>query len=219
MGQKAGKVLSAHFRTLDALMSATSEELTAIPDIGEITAQNIVSWFASPQSRHLIESLRAAGVNLESRESAAGDQLSGKTFVLTGTLERFTRDEAKARIEALGGKVSGSVSKKTTYVVAGEAAGSKLRKAHELGIPVLSEEELTSLLNPDDRYQTGGLCHSMAESHRIFYCGTSRLPGQKRPRARMNSTQAACVERVPYWGKQFPGRERHHRMLWRQNPR
>lgn len=146
VGQKAGKVLSAHFRTLDALMAATIEELTAIPDIGEITARNIVSWFESPQSRHLIESLRAAGVNLESREAPAGDQLAGKTFVLTGTLEHFTRDEAKARIEALGGKVSGSVSKKTTYVVAGEAAGSKLRKANELGIPVLTEEDLIGLL-------------------------------------------------------------------------
>ena len=127
-------------------MAATIEELTAIPDIGEITARNIVSWFESPQSRHLIESLRAAGVNLESREAPAGDQLAGKTFVLTGTLEHFTRDEAKARIEALGGKVSGSVSKKTTYVVAGEAAGSKLRKANELGIPVLTEEDLIGLL-------------------------------------------------------------------------
>ena len=116
-----------------------------MPDIGGITARSLISWFQSPQSRHLIETLREAGVNLESHEAPAGDKLAGKTFVLTGALERFTRDQAGAMIEAQGGKVSGSVSKKTSYVVAGEAAGSKLRKAQELGIPVLTEEEVLAL--------------------------------------------------------------------------
>ena len=146
VGQKAAKVLAVQFGSLDALMAADEEALTAVPDIGAVTAQSLMAWFHSPQSIHLIHTLRDAGVNLLSREAPAGDQLAGKTFVLTGTLEGFTRDEAKARIEALGGKVSGSVSRKTTYVVAGEAAGSKLRKAQELGVPVLTESELVALL-------------------------------------------------------------------------
>ena len=146
VGQKAGQVLARQFGSLDALMAADVETLTAVPDIGGITAQSIVDWFRSEQSRHLIETLRAAGVNFESHAAPVGDALAGKTFVLTGTLEQFTRDEAKAMIEAQGGKVSGSVSKKTSYVVAGEAAGSKLRKAQELGIPVLSESDLLTML-------------------------------------------------------------------------
>ena len=145
VGQKAGKVLAARFGTLDAI-AASEEELTAVPDIGGITARSLLQWFQSPQSIHLIDTLREAGVNLESHEEPVGDQLAGKIFVLTGTLERFTRDEAGAMIEAQGGKVSGSVSKKTSYVVAGEAAGSKLRKAQELGIPVLTEEEFLTML-------------------------------------------------------------------------
>ena len=146
VGQKAGKILAARFGSLDALMAATEEELTAVPDIGGITAQSIVEWFRNPQSVHLIETLRLAGVNMLSLEAPVGDKLAGKTFVLTGTLEGFTRDEAGAKIEALGGKVSRSVSKKTSYVVAGEAAGSKLKKANELGIPVLTEAEFLALL-------------------------------------------------------------------------
>ena len=146
VGQKAGQVLARQFGSLDALMAADVETLTAVPDIGGITAQSIVDWFRNEQSRHLIETLRAAGVNFESHAAPVGDALAGKTFVLTGTLEQFTRDEAKAMIEAQGGKVSGSVSKKTSYVVAGEAAGSKLRKAQELGIPVLSESDLLTML-------------------------------------------------------------------------
>ena len=127
-------------------MAASEEELTAVPDIGGITAHSIVEWFRSPQSRHLIQTLQEAGVNMKSLEKPVGDKLAGKTFVLTGTLEHFTREEAGAQIEAQGGKVSGSVSRKTSYVVAGEAAGSKLKKANELGIPVLNEEELVRLL-------------------------------------------------------------------------
>ncbi|MTQ97347.1 NAD-dependent DNA ligase LigA [Pseudoflavonifractor sp. BIOML-A6] len=146
VGQKAGKILAARFGSMDALLAAGEEDFTAVPDIGGITAKSLLEWLHSPQSAHLIQSLRDAGVNMESRETPAGDALAGKTFVLTGSLEQFTRDEAGAMIEAQGGKVSGSVSKKTSYVVAGEAAGSKLRKAEELGIPVLSETEFLQLL-------------------------------------------------------------------------
>ena len=147
VGQKAGKVLAGRFGTLDALMAADAETLTAVPDIGAITAQSLLEWFRSPQSVHLIETLRAAGVSFQSTEAPVGEALAGKTFVLTGTLEHLGRKEATERIEAQGGKVSGSVSKKTSYVVAGEAAGSKLQKAGELGIPVLSEAELLAMLD------------------------------------------------------------------------
>ncbi|MGM9539048.1 MAG: NAD-dependent DNA ligase LigA [Candidatus Onthomonas sp.] len=146
VGSKAAQTLSRKFQTLDALMEATEEELTAVEDIGAITAQSLIQWFQSPQSRHLIQALREEGVSFQSTEEAVGDALAGKTFVLTGTLTRFSRSEAKKLLEAQGAKVSGSVSKKTSYVVAGEAAGSKLTKAQELGVPVLSEEELLSLL-------------------------------------------------------------------------
>ena len=146
VGQKTGKVLAARFRTMDALENASLEELTAVDDIGEITARSILDWFASPQSRHLLTRLREAGVNMEAAEQGSDQRFAGLTFVLTGTLEHFTRDEAAGRIEALGGKSAGSVSKKTSYVVAGEAAGSKLRKAQELGVPVLSEAEFLAML-------------------------------------------------------------------------
>ena len=146
VGQKAGKILAARFQTLENLQNATLEELTAVDDIGEITARNILDWMASPQSRHLIDRLREAGVNMTAAEQGSDRRFEGMTFVLTGTLEKFTRDEASEMIEARGGKSSGSVSKKTTYVVAGEAAGSKLRKAQELGITVLSEDEFLELL-------------------------------------------------------------------------
>lgn len=146
VGQKAAKVLAAQFGSLDALCAATVEELTCINDVGEITARNVVDWLSSEQSCHLIEELRSHGVNMTSQAQPIGDKLAGKTFVLTGTLERFTRDQASEMIEMAGGKVSGSVSKKTSYVVAGEAAGSKLKKANELGIPVLSEDDLLAML-------------------------------------------------------------------------
>ena len=146
VGQKTGKVLAARFHTMDALENASLEELTAVDDIGEITARSILDWFASPQSWHLLTRLREAGVNMEAAEQGSDQRFAGLTFVLTGTLEHFTRDEAASRIEALGGKSAGSVSKKTSYVVAGEAAGSKLRKAQELGVPVLSEAEFLAML-------------------------------------------------------------------------
>ena len=146
IGQKAGKILATRFHTLDNLCQATLEELTAVDDIGEITAQNLLNWFSDPQSIHLIERLKEAGVNMTAAEQSSDQRFAGKTFVLTGALERFTRSEATEMIESRGGKASGSVSKKTAYVVAGEAAGSKLRKAQELGIPVLSEEEFLNMM-------------------------------------------------------------------------
>ena len=130
------------FGTLDNLMAAGEERLTQVRDVGGITAQSICQWFANPQSQHLIRRLREAGVNFTCQIQITERRFAGQTFVLTGALERFTREEATQRIELLGGKVSGSVSKKTSFVVAGENAGSKLRKANELGIPVLTEEEL-----------------------------------------------------------------------------
>ena len=146
VGQKAAQVLARQFVTLDALAAADIETLSAVPDIGPITAQNIADWFADPQSQHLIETLRTAGVNMESHAEPIGDKLAGLTFVLTGELSGFSRKEAGERIQALGGKVSGSVSKKTSYVVAGEAAGSKLRKAQELDIPILDEAGFVAML-------------------------------------------------------------------------
>ena len=139
-------MLAQAFGTLDALMEADEERLTQVPDVGAITARSIVSWFRSGQSRHMVERLRQAGVNFVSKVEITDRRFEGKTFVLTGALSRFTREEAEEKIELFGGKASGSVSKKTSYVVAGEAAGSKLRKANELGIPVLSEEEFLRML-------------------------------------------------------------------------
>ncbi len=146
VGEKAAKVLAAHFGTLDALMAATAEELTEIDDVGAITARCIVDYLTQPQSQDLIARLKAADVNMESTRKQVDDRFDGMTFVLTGTLTRFDRKTAQAMIEERGGKASGSVSKKTTYVVAGEAAGSKLTKANELGIPVLTEDEFAAML-------------------------------------------------------------------------
>lgn len=147
IGVKAARVLASRFHSFDALAAATEEELTEIDDIGAITARFLRQWLDSPQSQDLVHRLREAGVNLESVATQVDDRFAGMTFVLTGSLEHFTRDEAAAMIEERGGKASSSVSKKTTYVVAGEAAGSKLKKANELGIPVLSEEEFLAMLN------------------------------------------------------------------------
>ena len=146
VGQKAGKILAQRFGSLDNLQAATVEELTQVDDIGAITAQSIMDWFASPQSQHLIARLKEAGVNMQAEQKGEDQRFTGKTFVLTGTLDRFTRAEATKMIEDRGGKAAGSVSKKTTYVVAGEAAGSKLRKAQELGVPVLTQEEFLALM-------------------------------------------------------------------------
>ena len=146
VGTKAAKILARTFGTLDALRHASLEELTSVPDIGAITAENLTEWFADRQSQDLIERLRQAGVNFESREHVKDTRFAGKTFVLTGALSLFTREEATEKIESFGGKAASSVSKKTTYVVAGENAGSKLKKATELGVPVLSEQEFLEML-------------------------------------------------------------------------
>ena len=146
IGQKAAKVLAGYYPDLDSLMAADEEALTRIPDIGAITARFLVEWFANPQSRHLIESLRAAGVDFSSREEKRDARFAGLSFVLTGTLEHYTREEASALIESYGGKTSSSVSKKTSYVLAGENAGSKLTKAESLGIHVLTEAEFTAMI-------------------------------------------------------------------------
>ena len=146
VGSKAGKVLAGHFGSLDKLMEATIEELTEVSDIGAITARNIADWFAQPQSQHLVERLREAGVNFESKRVITDDRFAGKIFVLTGALSKFTREEATEKIELFGGKASGSVSKKTSFVVVGENAGSKERKARELGIPILSEDDFLAMI-------------------------------------------------------------------------
>ncbi|MDY4635556.1 MAG: NAD-dependent DNA ligase LigA [Candidatus Limivicinus sp.] len=146
VGQKAAKVLASHYVDLDELMAADTEALTSIPDIGGITAGFIVDWFQNPQSQDLINKLRGAGVSFKSREEKKDDRFAGLTFVLTGTLSRFTRDEASAIIESFGGKASSSVSKKTAFVLAGENAGSKLTKAESLGIKIISEEEFETMI-------------------------------------------------------------------------
>ena len=146
VGAKAGKILAAHFGSLDALMNATAEELTGVEDVGGITARNILDWFAQPSAREMVERLRAAGVNFQSQRTVTDARFAGMTFVLTGALTKFTRDQATEQIELFGGKASGSVSKKTTYVVVGENAGSKERKAKELGIPILSEDDFLAMI-------------------------------------------------------------------------
>ena len=146
VGAKTGKVLASYFGTMDALMQAGQEELTQVPDVGEITAVSIYEWFRQEQSIHLIRRLREAGVNFECTRTVTDTRFAGKTIVLTGALSRFTREEATEKIELFGGKAAGSVSKKTSFVVAGENAGSKERKARELGIPVLTEDEFLEML-------------------------------------------------------------------------
>lgn len=146
VGAKTGKVLANHFGTMDNLMSATVEELTQVQDVGAVTARCIVDWFAMEQSRQMIEKLKSAGVNMNCQLEVADDRFAGKTFVLTGALSKFTREEAIAQIERFGGKSAGSVSKKTSFVVVGENAGSKERKARELGIPILSEDEFLAMI-------------------------------------------------------------------------
>ncbi len=146
VGAKTGKVLASAFGNLDGLMAASVEELTEVPDVGAVTAENICQWFRQEQSRHMVERLRQAGVNFESKRVITDARFAGKTFVLTGALSKFTREEATEKIELLGGKASGSVSKKTSFVVVGENAGSKERKARELGIPILTEDEFLEMM-------------------------------------------------------------------------
>ena len=146
VGAKTGKILASHFGSMDALMDAELDELTQVPDIGEVTGKSIWEWFRQEQSIHLIHRLREAGLNFTCTRTVTDDRFAGKTIVLTGTLSRFTREEATEKIELFGGKTSGSVSKRTSFVVSGENAGSKERKARELGIPVLSEDDFLEML-------------------------------------------------------------------------
>ena len=146
VGAKTGKVLASCFESLDGLMSASEETLTEVPDVGAVTASSIANWFRQEQNRRMVERLRNAGVNFHSLRKVSDTRFAGMTFVLTGALTKFTRDQATERIEYFGGKASGSVSKKTTYVVVGENAGSKERKARELGIPILSEDQFLELI-------------------------------------------------------------------------
>jgi len=146
VGQKAARVLASRFSDLDELMEADRETLTAIPDIGAITADFLLEWFHNPQSQHQIRLLRKAGLDFSSHEEKLDTRFEGLVFVLTGTLGTYTRDEASAIIESFGGKTSSSVSKKTSYVLAGENAGSKLTKAESLGVPILSEEDFAGMI-------------------------------------------------------------------------
>ncbi len=146
IGAVTATALAARYGTLDTVMNATVEELCAIPDFGEITALCVVNFFSHEQNRALCNRLAAAGVLTTATAAPTGDRFAGVTFVLTGTLPTLSRDEASAMIKAQGGKVSGSVSKKTNYVVAGEAAGSKLTKANELGVTVIDEATLIEML-------------------------------------------------------------------------
>ncbi len=146
VGAKTGKVLAGTFGSLDKLMQADLEKLTTVPDVGAVTAQSIYEWFSQEQSQHMIQRLREAGVNFESKRVLSDARFAGKTFVLTGALSKFTREEATEKIELFGGKAAGSVSRKTSYVVVGENAGSKERKAKELGIPILSEDDFLSMI-------------------------------------------------------------------------
>lgn len=146
VGQKAAKTLAKHFKTLDKLMDASEFELMAVSDIGGITAGFIREWFDLPQSQHQIKLLREAGVSFESKEAVKDSRFAGMTFVLTGELSNYKRDEAAAIIESFGGKASSSVSKKTSVVLAGENAGSKLQKAIELGVKIIDEAEFEKMI-------------------------------------------------------------------------
>lgn len=150
VGERAARLLADHFGSMDAIEAATAEELQAIPGLGPKIAESVIEYFRSPRSHALLKKLRAAGVNMvgEKRSAPVDGPLTGQTVVVTGTLTRWGRKEIQTLIERLGGKAAGSVSRKTSFVLAGEAAGSKLEKARELGIPVLSEEEFLSQYGP-----------------------------------------------------------------------
>ncbi len=146
IGEKAAKLIAVEFGTLDAVMAASVEEISAVRDIGETMAESVVRWFATNQAAHMVERLRQAGVNFICNERPTGTSLQGKTFVITGTLPTMKRSEASELIAKHGGKVASSVSKKTDYLLAGEDAGSKLKKAQELGVSIISEDELRELI-------------------------------------------------------------------------
>jgi len=146
VGERTAQFLAEHFGSMDALMEATEEELQQVNEVGPRIAQSIIEFFAEAKNRDLVKRLREAGLKFSGKKKERGTKLAGKTFVLTGTLERYSRDQAKKMLEDAGGRVSGSVSKKTDYVIAGSDAGSKLDKAKELGIPVIGEKDMEELL-------------------------------------------------------------------------
>lgn len=152
IGQRSAQLLAQQFGDMDGVMSATAEEIAGIEGYGEIMAQSVADFFALEQNRRLIERLKELGLKMHCDTAPVSGTLSGKTFVLTGTLPTLSRSDARAMIESAGGKVSGSVSKKTGYVVAGEEAGSKLTKANELGIPVIGEDELRAMIEKGGNY-------------------------------------------------------------------
>jgi DNA ligase (NAD+) len=145
VGERTAQFLAEHFGSMDAIEKASAEELQEVDEVGPRIAESIAEFFGVAANRKLIDRLRAAGLTMTGQRKQRGTKLSGKTFVLTGTLAHFTRDEAKKMIEDAGGKVSGSVSKKTDYVVAGADAGSKLDRAKELGIAVIDEKEMQAM--------------------------------------------------------------------------
>ena len=151
VGAAAARTLARRYGSMDALMAADEADLESVEDVGPITEANIADWFRGRQARHLVEQLREAGVKLESTEAPTDTRLAGQTIVLTGTLSALTRGEAEARILALGGKASSSVSKKTSLVVAGENAGSKLQKAESLGVKVIDEAAFLELIKEDEK--------------------------------------------------------------------
>ncbi len=146
VGERTAQFLAEHFGEMDDLVKASEEELQQVEEVGPRIAKSIVEFFAEPKNRELVDELRAAGLTFRGKKKQRGTKLAGKTFVLTGTLANYSRDEAKKMIEDAGGKVTGSVSKKTDYVVAGADAGSKLDKAKELGVKVVDEKEMEGLL-------------------------------------------------------------------------
>jgi DNA ligase (NAD+) len=150
VGEKVAVTLSRYFRTMDGILDASIEALQAAPEIGPVVAASVGSFAAEPRNRAVVAKLAAAGVNMASLlpelAVAGAGPLRGKTLVLTGTLKTMTREEAEAAIEGMGGKVSGSVSRKTAYLVVGEEPGSKLDKARELGVPLLTEDEFRRLI-------------------------------------------------------------------------
>lgn len=147
IGVKAAKSLAKHFKTMDNLMNCELEELVGIDDMGEIMAKSVYDFFHEPQTIDLIERFKVLGLNMEAiEEEGADNRFEGMTFVLTGALEGYSRKEAEDIIEKFGGKASGSVSKKTTYVLAGEDAGSKLDKAQKLGVSIITEEQFNEMI-------------------------------------------------------------------------
>jgi len=146
VGERTAQFLAEHFGSMDALMNASEQDLLEVNEVGPRIAASIAEFFREPKNRELIKQLREAGLKFSGKKKERGTKLAGKTFVLTGTLAHYTRDEAKKMIEDAGGKVTGSVSKKTDYVVAGVDAGSKLDKAKELGVKVIGEGETEELL-------------------------------------------------------------------------